>query len=177
MILLAVFLALAILIALFAFLFRSLVARPAQATGSGEWLDSFSLESYAPMQRLLDKSDVTFLESQPGYRPEIGQRLRRERRKIFRAYLRLLIRDFNQLIGLGKLMVVYAAVDRPDLAKALWRQQLAFYFAISAVQCKLALSPLGWPAVDVHQLVEALETMRGQVRQLAAHRVTAPQVA
>jgi hypothetical protein len=177
MIFVAVFLALAILIALFAFLFRSLVARPRQANASVDWLNSFSPESYAPMQRLLDGSDVAFLESQPGYRPEIGKRLISERRKIFRGYLRLLIQDFNQLMNLGKLMVVYAAEDRAELAKALWRQQMAFYFTVSAVECKLALSPLGWPTVDVHQLVNALESMRDQVQLLAARRVAAIELA
>ena len=160
MIFMAVFLALAILIAAFAFLFRALASRPDQTTCSLEWLDSFSLENYAPMRRLLDSGDVEFLSSQPGYRPEIGKRLMAERRKIFRGYLRLLILDFNQLIGLGKLMVVYAAEDRAELARALWRHQISFYFAVFAVQCKLALHPLGWSGVDVNKLVQALEAMR-----------------
>src|ERR1700730_4925316 len=147
MIFMVVFLALAMLIAIFAVLFRKLFSRPDQTACSLEWLDSFSLENYAPMQRLLNTGDVEFLSSQPGYRPEIGKRLMAERHKIFRGYLRLLILDFNELIGLGKLMVVYAAEDRAELAKALWRHQISFYFAVVAVQCKLAL---GWSAVDVH---------------------------
>jgi hypothetical protein len=177
MIFLAVFLALATLIAAFAFLFRALASRPGQTTCSLEWLDSFSLENYAPMQRLLDSGDVAFLSSQPGYRPEIGRRLMAGRRKIFRGYLRLLILDFNQLVGLGKLMVVYAAEDRAELARALWRQQISFYFAIFAVQCKLALHPLGWSAVDVHKLVQTLETMRSQIQVLAAQRIPAAPLA
>src|SRR5216684_1242049 len=164
MIFMAVFLALAMLIAAFAFLFRALASRPDQSTCSLEWLDSFSLENYAPMQRLLDTGDVEFLSSQPGYRPEIGKRLMAERRKIFRGYLRMLILDFNQLIGLGKLMVVYATEDHAELARALWRSQISFYCAVFAVQCKLALHPLGWSGVDVNKLVKALETMRDQIQ-------------
>src|ERR1700730_17892481 len=147
MIFTAIFFALAILIAAFAFLFRALASRPDQTTCNLEWLDSLSLEKYAPMQLLFYTGDVELLSSQPGYRPEIGKRLMAERRKVFRGYLRLLILDFNQLIGLGKLMVVYAAEDRAELARALWRHQISFYFAVVAVQCKLAL---GWSAVDVH---------------------------
>jgi hypothetical protein len=176
MIFTAVFLALAVLIAAFAFLFRALASRPDQTTCSLEWLDSFSLESYAPMQRLLDSGDVEFLSSQPGYRPEIGKRLMAERRKIFRGYLRLLILDFNQLIGLGKLMVVYAAEDRAELARALWRHQISFSLTVFAVQCKLALHPLGWSGVDVSRLVQALETMRGQIQIMAAQRISAAQL-
>jgi hypothetical protein len=176
MIFMAVFLALAILIAAFAFLFRALASRPDQTTCSLEWLDSFSLENYAPMQRLLDTGDVEFLSSQPGYRPEIGKRLMAERRKVFRGYLRLLILDFNQLIGLGKLMVVYAAEDHAELARALWRSQISFYCAVFAVQCKLALHPLGWSGVDVNKLVRALETMRDQIQIMAAQRIPATQL-
>jgi hypothetical protein len=177
MIFIAVFLALAILIATFASLFRALASRSVQNACSLEWLDSFSLENYAPMQRLLDKGDVEFLSSQPGYRPEIGKRLMAERRKIFRGYLRLLILDFSQLIGLGKLMVVYAAEDRAELARALWRYQISFYFAVCSVQCRLALHPFGWSTVDVHKLVQALETMRGQIQALASQRMAAAQLA
>ncbi len=168
MIFLAVSIILAILIAIFAFLFRALASRPVQ-NFSAEWLNGFSLEIYAPMERLLNKSDLVFLEALPGYHPEIGKRLMAERRKIFRGYLRLLIRDFNQFMALGKFMAVHAPQDRPDLAKALWRQQLSFYFAVSAIQCKLALCPLGWPTVDVHGLVEALGGMRDQLQLLAPH--------
>jgi hypothetical protein len=177
MIFMAVFLALAILIAASVFLFRALASRPDQTTCSLEWLDSFSLENYAPMQRLLDSGDVEFLSSQPGYRPEIGKRLMAERRKIFRGYLRLLILDFSQLIGLGKLMVVYAAGDRAELARALWRHQISFHFAVFAVQCKLALHPLGWSVPDVRKLVQALETMRDQIQAMASQRIAAAQLA
>ena len=168
MIFTAIFFVLALLIAVFAFLFRALAARPDQTSRSLEWLDSFSLENYAPMQRLLDSGDVKFLSSQPGYRPEIGKRLMAERRRIFRGYLRMLILDFNQLIDLGKLMVVYAAEDRAELARALWRHQISFHFAILAVQCKLAL---GWSGIEVNKLVQALETMREQVQIIAAQRI------
>lgn len=172
MIFMAVLLAVAILILLFVVLFRLLARRP-QQTASVEWLDNFSLESYAPMGRLLNQSDIAFLASQPGYRPEMGRRMMAERRKIFRDYLRLLIRDFNQLMSLGKLMVVHGAEDRAELAKSLWRHEIAFYFAVALVQCKLALWPLGLPAMDVHKLIEPLEAMRDQVQLLAARRMAA----
>ena len=176
MIFTAISFALAMLIAVFWVLFRALASRPDQSTCSLEWLDSFSLENYAPMQRLLDRGDVEFLSSQPGYRPEIGKRLMAERRKVFRGYLRLLILDFNQLIGLGKLMVVYGAEDHAELARALWRSQISFYCAVFAVQCKLALHPLGWSGVDVNKLVQALETMRDQIQIMAAQRIPAAQL-
>lgn len=176
MILVAVAAIAALLIGLFALLFRALLSRPDQTAGTLEWLDTFSLENYAPMERLLDRSDVAFLASQPGYRPEVGRRLMTERRQIFRGYLRLLIQDFNRLIGLGKLMLVYAREDRPQLAKALWREQSSFYLALGRVYCELALYPLGW-SVDVHNLIAALDTMRDQIQLVVSQRMAAAQLA
>lgn len=176
MVFVAVFLAIALLTALFALLFHALLSRPDQTACTLEWLDSFSLENYAPMQRLLDRADVVFLASQPGYRPEVGKRLMAERRRIFRGYLQLLIGDFNRLIALGKLMLVYAPEDRPQLAKALWRQQYSFCFGVCRIYCELALYPLGW-SVDVHDLIEALQTMRDQIQLLASQRLAAAQIA
>ncbi len=133
-----------------------------------EWLDGFSLESYAPMERLLGKDDVEFLASQPGYRPEIARRLMRERRKIFAAYLGHLVRDFNQLVEVGKLMIVYSTQDQQEFARRLWRQQLAFYTVVCSVRLRLALYPLGWSGADPQRLVTALTAMRDQVLLLTS---------
>jgi hypothetical protein len=134
---------------------------------TAEWLDGFSLQTYKPMERLLDQADASFLASQAGYRAEMSKRLMRERRKIFAAYLRILVQDFNRLVGMGKLMVVYAPYDQQEFARNLSRQHLRFYAAVFAVRMQLALYPLGF-AVDAHRLVTALATMREQVQLLAA---------
>src|ERR1700678_1608564 len=124
----------ALLAGCFAGLFWRLASRFDAQQCTAEWLDRFSVKSYAPMERLLDRNDLAFLASQPGYRPEIGKRLMAERRKIFRAYLRLLVRDFNQLIGIGKLMVVYSNLDQQEFARSLGRQQVKFYARVCALQ-------------------------------------------
>jgi hypothetical protein len=162
-----------LLLACFAGLFWRLASRFDARQCTPEWLERFSVESYAPMERLLDKTDVAFLASQPGYRPEIGKRLMAERRKIFRAYLRLLVHDFNQLIRIGKLMVVYSNQDRQEFARSLWRQQVTFYAQVCELQLQLALHPLGWTSlgwtrVDARGLLAALGEIRGQVQQLAS---------
>jgi hypothetical protein len=160
--------AIVLLLACFAGLFWRLASRfDAQQCTAG-WLDCFSLESYAPMERLLEDGDLAFLASQPGYRPEIGRRLMSERRKIFRAYLRLLVRDFNQLMGIGKLMVVYSNRDQAEFARGLRRQQVRFYGQVCALQLQLALYPLGWTSVDAHDLLAALGAMRTKVQQLSS---------
>lgn len=133
---------------------------------TAEWLDGFSLRTYTPMERLLDKSDEAFLASQPGYRPEISKRLMAERRKIFAAYLGNLVRDFNRLVGIGKLMIVYAPYDQQEFARSLQRQQWRFLAAVFFARLQLALYPLGF-GVDAHRLVSELTAMRDQVQLLA----------
>lgn len=165
---LVVVIAIVFLVACFAGLFWRLASRFDAQQCTAEWLDSFSVKSYAPMERLLGNSDLVFLASQPGYRPTIGKRLMAERRKIFRAYLRLLVRDFNQLIGIGKLMVVYSDRDQLQFARSLRRQQVTFYARLGALQLQLALYPLGWTTVDAGGLLAALGDMQAKVQQLAS---------
>jgi|SRR5271170_6294596 len=160
--------AIVLLLACFAGLFWRLASRFDAQHCTAEWLDGFSLESYAPMERLLQEGDLAFLATQPGYRPEIGKRLMAERRKLFRVYLRLLVRDFNQLIAIGKLMVVYSSQDQQQFARSLGRQQVKFYGRVCALQLQLALYPLGWTSVDASGLLAALGSMRTKVQQLTS---------
>jgi hypothetical protein len=157
-------LAVVLLLVSFAFLFLRLASRFDAQPHSPEWLDEFSLEDYAPMERLLDQGDFAFLASQPGYRPELAKRLLAARRQAFCDYLYQLVRDFNHLHYLARLMLIHSGQDRPDFASALWRQQITFYFAVCLLRCKVALYPLGWTAVDVPKLLEALQKIRDQVR-------------
>ena len=126
------------------------------------------------MDRLLQKADVEFLASQAGYRPEIAHRLMAERRKIFIAYLGNLVRDFNQLVRIGKLMIVYSTQDQQEFARTLWRQQVRFYAGVCSVRVQLALYPLGraghlaWNGEHAHRLLAAVEAMRHQVQLVAS---------
>ena len=155
------------LAACFAGLFWGLASRFDARQCTAEWLNSFALESYAPMERLLNKGDAEFLRSQAGYRPQIAKRLMRERRKIFIAYLNHLVQDFNQLAKIGKLMIVYSNRDQQEFASRLLRQQARFYGAVYSVRLQLALGPLGWSDIDARGLVAALTAMRDQVQALA----------
>ena len=164
---------LTLMAACFAGLFWTLASRFDARQCTPEWLDEFSLESYAPMERLLGEDDAAFLASQPGYKPAIAKRLMAERRKIFVAYLGHLERDFNLLVGIGKLMVVYSTQDRQEFALRLWRQQVRFYAGVCALRLQLALYPLSWSAVgqsgeDVRRLVAAVTAMRDRVVMLSS---------
>ena len=54
-----------------------------------------------------------------------------------------MIGDYNQLLRIGRLILVSSNVDRPEFARALGRQRNKFYFTVCAIRCKLALAPLG----------------------------------
>jgi hypothetical protein len=152
-----------------AFLFWRLSSHFDARNCTAEWLDDFALESYAPMERLLGKADARFLASQPGYHPEIARRLIAERRKIFVAYLGHLVRDFNQLVGIGKLMVVYSTRDQQEFANRLWRQQVRFYAGVCRLRVHVALHPFGWKGEeDARRLVAALAAMRDQVTLISS---------
>jgi len=153
-----------VLVALVVVLWR-LARRYDAASCTPAWLETFSMDRYAPMERLLDPSDLQFLASQPGYRPEIGKRLLKERRQIFTSYLGRLVRDFNQVVAVGKWMIVSSATDRPGFGAALWQQQAAFYWSVCLIRCKVAVYPWGWTAVDVPGLLCTLERLHEEIRQ------------
>ncbi|MGD0299291.1 MAG: hypothetical protein ABSE86_19470 [Bryobacteraceae bacterium] len=163
----AVSIAAVFLAAAFAYVIRQLTSRFNPEAVAADWLDGFSLESYAPMRRLLDQSDFEFLKKQPGYRPALGKRLSAERRQAFIDYLWLMVGDFNQLLKLGRLMLVSSSVDRPEFARALWRQRITFYVSVCTIRCKLALAPLG-VRVEGPELLDSLGEMLRQVTELAS---------
>ena len=159
--------AVVLVVAAFVFLFSRLASRLDSEATSPEWLQDFSLDSYAPMGRLLAQGDFEFLRNQPGYNPQIEKRLRVDRRAAFLGYLELMVADFNQLLRMGRLFLVCSKVDRPEFGRELWRQQFKFYFTVYSIRFKLALAPLGLRA-DGNELLNSLGNVLQQVQQLAA---------
>ena len=159
-------LAAAVLGATFVFLVWRLHASTRVRDVNPDWLRSFSVEQYRPMERLLLEEDVEFLRSQPGYEAGMEKDLRLQRRKVFRAYLRCLGQDFNRLHLALRLLVLHAPEDRSDLAVTLVRQKLVFFGGLGLAHLKLSLHALGVGSVDVRGLVSVLETMRYELRSL-----------
>ena len=113
---------------------RRLRSASAQENLNLQRIQSFRGDDYRPMERLLAKEDYVFLKRQAGYRAEIGERLRRERREIFRGYLRRLERDFHQLHLFARTLVRDQEQDQPELALALVRSGVAFRWNWSAAR-------------------------------------------
>lgn len=141
-------------------LFHGMLFRPRIHEDTAAWLEAFSLDAYAPMQRLLDEEDFVFLESQPGYRRSIGRALRRERKAIYQQYLSRLAGDFQQLFAIAKLMIVYSSEDRSEFAASLWKQQMTFHLALNMVHLRLAFYPYvntGWTLDGLLRPVQVLQ--------------------
>jgi hypothetical protein len=147
-------------------LVRKLTGPATVAECDPDWISNFSVARYRPMMRILDDTDYKFLECQPGYSKKFVQRLRSQRRAIFRAYLRNLVRDFHRLHLAARMVLIYAPQDRPDLAMTLVKQRLLFTFAIISVEYRLILHGLGLGTVDVRNLLGALDHMRANVVNL-----------
>jgi len=157
----------------FAGVIYRLALRVDQSGCGPEWLEEFSMERFAPMERLLDPVDIEFVKSQPGYRPSIGDRLIRERKQAFAGYLRLLTEEFNKLMSVGRWMVVHSSEDRTAFAKALRRQHVRFYLAMFAAHCRLALYPMAQSRIDVRGLVNSMAGLHREIQNLALQQSAA----
>jgi hypothetical protein len=131
----------------------------------------FSLERYQPMARLLAEEDFLFLAAQPGYRPEIGAKLRRERRRIFRLYLRDLAHDFQHLHAEARAMVAESREEHAELVGILIRQEIVFWRAMSGLELRLWLDQAGLSKglgkTHAGRLVESIEAMRVDLARFA----------
>jgi hypothetical protein len=120
----------------------------------------FKPGNYGPMECLLAEEDFLFLQAQPGYRPEMGARWKRERRRIFRLYLAELKHDFRRLHAEARTLVAHSPADSSDLVGVLMRQQWTFLRATAGLEIHLALEWAGIAKVDAAPLIELLEAMR-----------------
>jgi hypothetical protein len=74
--------------------------------------------------------------------------------------------DFGRVCSAIKLVMLQSKHDRPDLAVALIRHQLAFATGMVMVQCRLTLFSWGLGGVDVAGLMKSFDRMRLELRTL-----------
>ena len=137
----------------------------ARACGEGSDGMDISWRDYRPFHRLLDPADFEFLRRR-GVGAARIEKLRSERRTIYRLCLRQVAHDFNRVHRMLSMILVQSHVDRPDLAAELARQRLTFYRGLLLAEFRLALH--GWgvnmPAID---LLAPLEILQTHLRMLA----------
>jgi len=142
--------------------------RQSSATLDSDETAAFSLDRYQPMGHLMAEEDLVFLKSQPGYRAEIGERWKRERRRIFRLYLAELKADFRRLHAHARELVASSGADSAALVEVLIKQQVTFLRATTALEFRLALQQIGVGKVDITPLIELVEAMRVDLAQVTA---------
>ena len=157
---------LVLLVPAFVFLFRKMVSREQCASFTMDWFDNFSVSRYKPMERLLEERDFEYLESCAGYTRRMGRKMRADRRKLFRSYAHSLDRDFTRVCTAIKLLMIHSHVDRPDLFALLFRTRASFLMGLLSVEVRLGLHACGLGTVDVRGIVDSLDTMRVQLRDL-----------
>jgi len=138
-------------------------ARPDSDDAAG-----FSLDRYQSMGHLMAEEDLVFLKSQPGYRAEIGERWKRERRRIFRLYLAELKADFRRLHAHARELVAGSGADSAALVGVLMKQQVTFLMATTALEFRLALQWIGVMSTRPTPLIELVEAMRLDLAQRTA---------
>jgi hypothetical protein len=130
-----------------------------------EWLQEISAERYRPMGRLLSEEDYQFVRSHAKADAALWRKLRSERRRIFRVYLRSLQRDFDRVCSVLTAVVAHAPEDRSELNLMLTRQRLAFRLGVLRIHGVLFLHALGLPAtVDARALVGCFDGLRLEMR-------------
>jgi hypothetical protein len=127
----------------------------------------FSVARYEPKLRLLTEDDLLFLKSQPGYRPDMGRKFTRERRRIFRLYLQELASDFHSLHAHARAAVASLPADHSALVGMLMRQQLRFWYEMAAVEMRLSLDFMEAGSIRARGLVEALAAMHVEIGRVA----------
>jgi pentose-5-phosphate-3-epimerase len=163
-----------IAVSIFAFLAISVIAFALRRVASPKathpitprWIDELSLERYRPMLRLLDSEDIEFLRSQPGFRPQMATRLRHQRCRIFRQYLKELNGDFACICMALKMVMLQAEVDRPELAAQLLRSQAVFAGRMLWIHAQVAMYQAGIGKVDIAGLLNVFDGMRLELRTL-----------
>jgi hypothetical protein len=116
---------------------------------------------YRPLQRLFAAEDFDFLVSRPRA-AELLARLRRQRKRVMRLFLRELRNDFLRVYSAARLLAPISA--DPDFAGRLLWQGIQFHGTWLALH---ALCTVGWigPArVETTALVTALERLHEAVR-------------
>ena len=155
------FLALAVAISLSLVRLRSAVREVPDVA----FLHTFSPDRFRPMERILSNSDFAWASSQGLSSKELWK-LRAERRKVFRVYLKNLVRDFNKLHYAARAILITSESDRPELAGKLIQMRVSFQRALWGVRLRLLLHEFGICEVKVSGLIQVAEEVRTEIRSL-----------
>jgi hypothetical protein len=130
--------------------------------------DESFVDRYRPMERLLRESDWQYLSTQPGFTSRRINKIRAQRRDLFRRYLDSLNGDFGAMCLLVRALMVQSDIDRPELSSALFRIRMTFFCTLLKVRLRLVAHAIGVPAIqiDATALTASLEQIGAFARGL-----------
>ncbi len=146
---------------------KLLKRRPIQEV-TPEWLESFSVASYYPMESLLNDEDFRFLSRQPGFDLSLYRKLRRDRLHIFKQYLDRSIVDFNRLHIAVRAFLPYVEEDCSDIVSRLIWLKFRFSCAVLNAELSYLLCLIGFKSLAVRSLILQLEEMSAQLGVVSA---------
>lgn len=140
---------------------RLLTLSPPTAVDSANF--EIDVLRFKPMERLLRQEDLRYLAAQ-GIETRSINRLRAERRAIFRKYLRSLQVDFARITAMVRLAMVESCEPRPELAATLVRARIFFAYTVVLMEARLLLHAIGWSGItiNVQPAIAALSHMRDE---------------
>ncbi|MBI5280626.1 MAG: hypothetical protein HY858_03010 [Candidatus Solibacter usitatus] len=156
-----------VFLGLLAWIFSRLAFARREQIDLEAWWSSYSPDRYRPMRRMMSRRDFDYLRSEPGFRPEMLKRLRRQRAAAFAAYLRAMRADFARLQMVGWALVMAGGVS-PAIRDELFRQKVLFTRNYCQVQLGLLAYRLGIGSVDASGLVEAMRAASASFQPLMA---------
>lgn len=130
-------------------------------------------DRYRPMERLLAVADAAFLARQDGFSSDMSREFRARRRKLFRAYVRCLARDFSRIYQTLEIAIVASHQDRPDLVRLMFKQKVRFVLAMLTIEMRLAIHAWGVDRMAVERLVQSVRTLRGAWSLLSTQETAA----
>lgn len=125
---------------------------------------------------LLSDEDFDFLASLPGYKPEIGKKLRLHHERILRLYLCELAQEFHSVHAEAREIVATAGEEHAPAVGLLMRQQVVFWRSMARIELSFALPGFNAGrgnkarAAALSGLVEAIMALRAAVEQGAGQR-------
>jgi hypothetical protein len=125
-----------------------------------------SWRDYRCLNRLLDPADFEFLRRRGICESQV-ERLRVERRKIYRLCLRSMAQDFNAMHRALCVGLIQSELDRPELVTELARQRAAFYRRLVIAHFRLTLHGFGLERMPQIDLVKSLEVLQIRLEMFA----------
>lgn len=112
------------------------------------------------LSRLLSAKDITFLRTLPGYKPAIERKLRKDRRRIFRLYLKEMVGDYRQILRLARVRPLRdLGRVSDDATKRIMAQARRFRWQLLVVAAEFILHGLHLDVVNPSELVRSLVAM------------------